>query len=139
MTISKAIFSILLSFIHNIIKSQSDLKQIEAVINIDKLIVIPDINICLPIAMIINEWITNTAKYAESDSDTIFIYINAFMNKELITLTYHDSGINESYKNNPFKEGLGTTIINLLCKQINAELLTNNDNINFNYKIAFTI
>jgi two-component sensor histidine kinase len=124
-------------FTNNIVSTLADIQQIVPVITIDKSIVLNTFN-CLPLAMLINELITNTAKYAQPDdaSDKMYIYINAGISKNTITLTYHDSGGTKGIPT-VIKEGFGSKIIGLLCKQLSATLVTDDGNKPFHYKISF--
>ncbi len=92
---------------------------------------------CLPVAMIINELITNSAKYAQTNEGEIAIAIIAKCINNTISITYSDSGTNNLAEER--KEGLGSNIMRILCKQIQATLDTKLNGLPFNYKITFTI
>ena len=124
-------------FVHNIICNHADLIQIVPLLEIENSILI-NAGICLPIAMLFNEWITNTAKYAETPENKIYIYINASIQDHIICITYHDSGLPAVIQHTT-ENGLGISIIDLLCKQINAVLITNHNNKAFHYKISFNL
>ena len=125
------------NFMHNIISTHSDVKQLIPGIKINKSIVLKISN-CLPLAMLINEWITNSVKYAIVENNQVNIFIEATVSGNTVTMTYHDSG-SEISNSIEIKQGLGSKIIILLCKQIKATLITNYNNIPFHYKIEFEI
>ncbi len=124
-------------FIHNIISTHSEVKQIVPFIEIDKSIILKVSN-CLPLAMLINEWITNSAKYAVVVANHIDIYVHVSIQDRRVTLRYKDSGILPD-NTTEIVPGLGSKIINLLCKQMKATLISNDNNIPFHYKLDFEI
>ena len=92
-------------------------------------------NSILPLALIINEWITNTLKYAQpADSDTLNLYLNISQTNRQVSIHYKDNGA--PVQN--YTPGFGSYIADLLCKQINAQLSRNPNN-SFDYQLQLTV
>ena len=88
----------------------------------------------LALSLILNEWITNSVKHSQSNFKELHIYIT--IKKEasgMIEVAYYDNGNIMTTGNR--NEGLGTQIINLLCKQLQGKLSTAPDN-HFRYKLT---
>ena len=97
-------------------------------------------NKCMLLAMIMNEWLTNTFKYASQPGKKTNLYINAKMDNKNIILTYNDDGVepNENIKENKnMSSGLGSRIVELLCRQMDGELIKNYNDKPYNYLIKF--
>lgn len=124
------------NLVQHILKGQTGSTAIIPAINIEENIEL-NINTCLPLAMLINEWLTNTIKYAASDSNEVVANINAYKIDKTVSLIFFDTG--KAVDNSNITTGLGSKIINLLCKQIKATLNTNHDNKAFHYKVSFNI
>jgi two-component sensor histidine kinase len=77
-------------------------------------------DICFPIALILNEWITNTLKYATTGDNSLHIYLSMKKTNNGVEIIYYDSG--DANKSEKIIEGLGTRIIQLLVQQLNATL-----------------
>jgi two-component sensor histidine kinase len=89
--------------------------------------------ICFPLTLILNEWITNSIKYANTTTNTINIYLNINQNEQFISIDYYDSGnIIEIKKKR--KIGLGMEVVSLLVIQLKAKLETDKNNI-YHYKL----
>lgn len=87
-----------------------------------------------PLGLLLNEWVTNTIKYATTASDILVIHLTIRSNDKAICMRYHDSG--KPVKKDQVKAGLGMNIINLLVAQLNGELLRNENNY-FTYELTF--
>lgn len=124
------------NLVQHIINGHTANSGITTDIHIEENIVL-NTNTCLPLAMLINEWLTNTMKYADTDNNEIVAHINAYQIDKTITLIYFDTGA--IAENDNVKAGLGSKIINLLCKQIKATLNTTYNNKPYHYKISFTV
>lgn len=97
-------------------------------------------NKCMLLAMIMNEWLTNTFKYASEPGRETNLYIHAEKDNKNIVLTYSDDGElpDENIKENKnMSSGLGSRIIELLTKQLDGELNKNYNNKPYNYLIKF--
>ena len=79
----------------------------------------------LELALILNEWVTNSIKYAaRSSNNAIEIEVDVKQLSRQTCITYHDSGVAKAIS--PGAPGLGTQIISLLTQQMGAELTTLN-------------
>ncbi len=81
------------------------------------------------LGLIVNEWITNTAKYATAKDNIIHCYLNISNVNNTIVVNYHNTGNTIA---SVYKKGMGLYLIELLAKQLNGALTINN---NFNYKL----
>ena len=83
----------------------------------------------IPVALIINEALTNSIKYAFPNNSNGVISISMHKDADQITLVIADSGIgmNETLLNLP-SESLGIRLIKGLSGDINADLRLENDN-----------
>ncbi len=91
-------------------------------------------NSILPLALIINEWMTNTLKYAKPPSDELEIYVKIYQTNQQLFIHYKDNGIPAQN----YVPGFGSYIADLLCKQINAQLSRNPNN-SFDYQLQLTV
>lgn len=88
-----------------------------------------------PLGLMMNEWITNSIKYAKVTNDTLSIFINIKKDGEKVTLEYFDSG--KPVKEASVREGLGLQIIQLLKAQLKAEIEIDPENC-FHYRMILT-
>ncbi len=77
-----------------------------------------DFDKAVPIALIINEVITNSYKHAFIEKDKGEIHINATFDNNVLTITIHDDGIGFSLL--PINDSLGMSIVDGLVAQING-------------------
>ena len=91
-------------------------------------------NSILPLALIINEWMTNTLKYAKPPSDELEIYVKIYQTNGQLFIHYKDNGIPAQN----YEPGFGSYIADLLCRQINAQLSRNPNN-SFDYQLQLTV
>lgn len=103
-------------------------KQIVTHLNVEQ-VYVPTENI-LPLALILNEWITNTVKYAKTQTPPLELYLKVYQIDDVLHIHYKDNGI--AIKT--YKAGLGSQIVSLFCRQIKAKLNTNPDNV-FDYHL----
>lgn len=92
--------------------------------------------ISFPLGLIINEWITNSIKYAQPIADPLTLFIEIKNGNKHIKVTYFDNGIAQNTL--PQKKSLGLDIVNLFVAQLNATLQTNTDNI-FTYQLIIPL
>lgn len=92
--------------------------------------------ISFPLGLIINEWITNSVKYAKPHNDYLELFITINNGNNQITVHYRDNGIAQTQK--PNNKSLGLDIVQLLCSQLNAQLTTNPQNM-FDYTLQIPL
>lgn len=106
---------------NNIVMCLANSKQIITHLDIGDIIISPDKNFSL--ALIFNEWITNSIKYAVPEKNPLAIYLSIQPVDKNIFIEYHDNGkMNTAPEKG--KEGLGKEIITLLSAQLKATLKT---------------
>lgn len=76
----------------------------------------------LPLGIICSELISNSLKYAQTENETIKIYLSlkAFGNKYLLKYADNGPGINADLPNKS-KQGMGLTLINNMVRQLQGE------------------
>lgn len=90
------------------------------------------IKLSFPLGLILNEWVTNSMKYAQTEKDMLEIYLQAKEEGNSYSIQYRDSGKQDMKR--PVQEGLGLNIIKLLFSQMNA-VLTQDERHSFNYTL----
>jgi two-component sensor histidine kinase len=117
--------------INNVVSLLAGKKNIITHINIDN-IELPHKNV-FALGLIINEWVTNSVKYAVTEKDSLICYLDIHNLDKTIQIEYHDSGKIDTTKTNT--NGLGLHIVNLLTKQIEGTL-NQADNNKFHYHLS---
>lgn len=92
--------------------------------------------VSFPLGLIINEWITNSVKYATPIAAPLNIFIEILNDNNQIKVVYKDNGIPQTSKGN--KKSLGLDIVALLTAQLQANLVINKENI-FAYHLTIPI
>jgi two-component sensor histidine kinase len=92
--------------------------------------------ISFPLGLIINEWITNSVKYAVPATAPLTIFIEIHNGDNEIKVNYRDNGKPQTVK--PNKKSLGLDIVNLLTAQLRATIKTDAENI-FTYHLTIPI
>ncbi|MDJ0366560.1 histidine kinase dimerization/phosphoacceptor domain -containing protein [Hymenobacter sp. H14-R3] len=83
-----------------------------------------------PLSLILNEWVTNSIKYADTDDQALEINVSVTRRADVTCIDYADNGWppdpHRPAPPQPAHElgGLGTQIITLLARQLNATLTT---------------
>jgi len=85
-----------------------------------------------PLALIINEWISNSIKHARIAGKKLEIWVDIIEENNKIRIEYKDNGDHTNMEKP--QNGLGTQIIQLLSKQLNTSVLLDSDN-PFHYTI----
>ena len=75
----------------------------------------------LPLSLILNEWVTNTIKYAAVEGPFIEVRLDVKNGPDEVCINYADNGRAPAA---PAEPGLGTQIIGLLTRQLGATLRT---------------
>jgi two-component sensor histidine kinase len=78
----------------------------------------------LPLSLILNEWVTNSIKYAAPREPVLEIIISLCHEPGRTCLTYADNGAPPAADTAPPVSGLGTQLIVLLTRQLGATLRT---------------
>lgn len=73
------------------------------------------------VALIVNEWISNSIKHAITSEKSLEIFIDIFSEGNKIVIDYYDNG--ETTQKIRNRDGLGSQIIQLLAKQLKAEFI----------------
>lgn len=130
-------------FINRSIEQITQRKKIVSHIDIETTITL-NLATCMPLAMLINEWLTNSVKYAEDAIEEIHIYLSCELDEvgEAI-LDYYDNGV-LNFDKSPIHDpsassGIGKRIIQLLSRQMQAQLTTNYKDKPFHYHLSFPI
>jgi two-component sensor histidine kinase len=89
--------------------------------------------ISFPLGLIINEWITNSVKYALPVAGPLSIFIEIHNVENQIKVSYRDNG--KAQTERVVKKSLGLDIVNLLAAQMDATLKNNTNNI-FTYNLT---
>lgn len=101
-------------------------KNIEITHNIQEVTIDFSVAICL--GLILNEWVTNSFKYAFINQTAGKIHLQIFQQSNILNVIYSDngSGLPNGFSEN--QSGFGFKIISILTKQINAQLKYSNQN-----------
>ena len=92
--------------------------------------------ISFPLGLIINEWITNSVKYAKPATGFLEIKIELGYHKEKIKINYTDNGEPQLIRQE--KKSLGLDIVSILTQQLEGTIETQPQNI-FNYKLTIPL
>ena len=112
--------SYLKGLIGTVVSCLSDDKRVITHISSDE-ISIP-VNSYFALSLILNEWVTNSIKYASTEANLLELNVSIKNVADEVCIEYSDNGIND--KTAPSTAGLGTQIIQLLSRQMNARLTT---------------
>jgi two-component sensor histidine kinase len=115
----------------NVTRLLGDNKNVLTYLEIEP-IVIPQ-KISFPLGLIINEWITNSVKYAVPATAPLTIFIEIYNGNNEIQVNYRDNGKPQAVK--PDKKSLGLDIVTLLTAQLKATVKTHAENI-FTYHLT---
>lgn len=92
--------------------------------------------ISFPLGLIINEWITNSVKYAQPIAAPLTIFIEISNGNNELKVSYKDNGNPQITK--PNKKSLGLDIIKLLTSQLKATTKIDTGNL-FTYHLSIPI
>jgi len=107
------------SLISNVVTCLANDKQIVTHLQTDVLH-LPE-RVYLPLSLILNEWVTNSIKYAEpSGGGPLEVNVEVRQEPTQVCICYHDSG----QPTPPNPPGLGSQLISLLSRQLGATLTT---------------
>lgn len=94
------------------------------------------VNKSFPLGLIMNEWVTNSMKYARTLDGSLSLFITIKRAGDTIVIDYHDSG--SPVRKEEVKSKLGLSIINLLTAQMNAGLTRENSDY-FRYNLTIPL
>ena len=86
-----------------------------------------DINIAIPIALIVNELVTNAFKYAYENIERPMLEINLYKKDGLLNLFIKDNGKGIVAKHDPGSYSFGLKLVHSLVDQIDGEIEQFND------------
>jgi two-component sensor histidine kinase len=104
--------------VHSVTEVISPNREIETHLAIDEISLDPKQS--FPLGLLINEWVTNSIKYAAVADGQLSLYLTVKRVGEAIVVHYKDSGTPVEKTN--VHAGLGSKIIQLLVAQIEGEL-----------------
>jgi two-component system, sensor histidine kinase PdtaS len=81
-----------------------------------------DIEMAIPLALMMNELATNSFKYAFGNKDDGFIKTNITQQEKKIAILYSDNGIGLQHEFDLSKGGFGFKVLNILSQQLNATI-----------------
>ncbi len=88
----------------------------------------------MPLSLVINEWITNSVKYAATKNSLLELNISVKNKGDKLFISYNDNGVVQCKQ----AAGLGTEIINMLCRQMSGDLkIVNNNPYHYELSIAY--
>lgn len=106
--------------ISSVVSCLSDDKKVVTHLSTETIVIPP--NSYLALSLVLNEWVTNSIKYATPRDGMIEITVDIRNKDKEVCIDYRDNGAADSKK--PAQPGLGTQIIQLLTKQMTAKLTT---------------
>ncbi|MDR6943814.1 histidine kinase dimerization/phosphoacceptor domain -containing protein [Mucilaginibacter pocheonensis] len=99
--------------------------QLNIRISVEELII--DVSLALPLALIVNEAVTNAFKYAFPNKNNGEVYITFGMNKGQIRLEIADNGIGmDNQVKTKKNSGMGLSLMRGLCEDIDAKITFKN-------------
>ncbi|ASV31820.1 histidine kinase dimerization/phosphoacceptor domain -containing protein [Maribacter cobaltidurans] len=104
-----------------IIHSYGKSHQVNISLEMEKLEL--DVDMAIPIGLIVNELITNSLKYAFPDGRKGHIYLALNTNEDLLILEVRDNGIGMIADKLHDATGFGTHLVNLLVKQLDGKMV----------------
>lgn len=108
-------------------------KQVQINLNIEEGNIPENKN--FPLALILNEWITNSLKYAETRGNVLHLNIDILKKENGFAINYYDNGLENDKAIT--KEGVGTQIVVLLCAQMKAVLAKNGKPYNYTLSMPY--
>ncbi len=115
------------SLISSVVNCLSDEKKVVTHISTEP-ISIP-VNSYFALSLVLNEWVTNSIKYATTPSNLIEIKVDITNRPAEVCIEYSDNGIAQADKQAMKADsGLGSQIVSLLSRQMNAALSTVDNN-----------
>jgi two-component sensor histidine kinase len=104
-----------------IIDSYGKINQVTVDIVMDELEL--DVDMAIPIGLIVNELITNSLKYAFPEERKGNIHLALKLKGDLLELEVNDNGIGMQSENSVGGTGFGTHLVDLLVKQLDGKMI----------------
>ncbi len=127
----------ILSLANDVIQNFSNNKKVQ--FKIDATNGNISLDVLVPIALILNELLTNSLKYgflSKGESEVCEIKIDCFVKGQSILMTYSDNGV---WFDNPLSDHFGTSLIDIFTEQLDGKYhLKKNDN-GTNYHFTFNL
>ncbi len=82
-----------------------------------------DVDMAIPIGLIVNELITNSLKYAFPDASHGIIYLALKEKKGILVLEVRDNGVGMVQAEHDEGTGFGTQLVNLLVRQLDGKMI----------------
>jgi two-component sensor histidine kinase len=108
-----------------IIHSFSKSDQVTVNLEMDKIEL--DVDIAVPIGLIVNELITNSLKYAFPNGRTGTIHLALMKKGDILILKVKDNGVGMLVDKPTIGTGFGTQLVNLLVKQLDGKMILDTD------------
>lgn len=104
--------------VRNLIYSYN--REIELDLNVDSLHI--DIDYAIPLALIINELVTNALKYAYDGIENPVLKVNLYEEGEHLILEIVDNGVGSEYVKSEKNESFGLKLVNSLADQLDGDI-----------------
>ncbi|MBQ4914761.1 tetratricopeptide repeat protein [Maribacter sp. MMG018] len=82
-----------------------------------------EVDVAIPIGLIVNELVTNSLKYAFPDNGKGNIVLSLVKNNDMLVLVVRDDGVGILNENLKKGTGFGTHLVNLLVKQLDGKMV----------------
>ncbi len=86
-----------------------------------------DVDIAIPIGLIVNELLTNSLKYAFPDTKVGNIHLSLKENGDVLVLEVKDNGVGMLRNKQNLGTGFGTQLVALLVKQLDGKMILDTD------------
>ncbi|WP_339706055.1 histidine kinase dimerization/phosphoacceptor domain -containing protein [uncultured Kriegella sp.] len=86
-----------------------------------------DVDMAIPIGLMVNELLTNALKYAFPDMENGKIRISLKKTDQIFQLEVNDNGVGKTHKTQTEGTGFGTQLIALLTRQLDGKMTLNTD------------
>jgi two-component sensor histidine kinase len=107
--------------------------------NIDMSKIKLDVDLAIPIGLIVNELISNALKYAFPKQEKGEIRISLYENGEILLLEVADNGVGIQPDIIPIGTGFGSELISLLTRQLDGKMtLIKSPGATFTFKFLLT-
>lgn len=129
----------MLTYFNELTHTLVKLYTIEAPVDVDVQIHISDrefdLESSIPLALIMNEITCNAFKHALRQGGKFYLYLREHGDRYELTIGDNGGG----YDSAQINEGLGLSLVQILCDQLEAELETRNSAEGLEYKICFQL